>query len=229
MVFYNERMEGDIVKISIVLKESLCDCKIQVTDSVGSRDYYINAPYDDDLPLPSVTVEIFDNEFMLSLFPLMADTDSIINASAGNTLKDRFAKKATKAIFKATEKIFLRIACEYRITDINDGDRLNIDMQHYSFGESDLHDALDIIPIEYMFFEVTNFNKRFGLTNAYATNRKDFLKYAKIYSLTCSAGEGLWDFLLIYPIQSFRTRWLTRNKKVFKTLSKINGSDDIER
>ena len=217
------------MKISIMLKSSLYDCKIQITDSMGIRDYYITAPYDDDSPYSSVTAEVFDNEFTMSLIPVTANINPIIDSSEGNTLKDRFAKKAAKALFRTAEKIFLRITCEYSITGIDDGDRLDIDLQHYSFGVAEIHDTLDIIPIEYMFFEVSNFNKRYELTNAYATNRKDFLKYAKMYSLACSAEDGIFGFLFIYPIQSLRTRWLTRNKKIFKTLSKFNSLNDIER
>ncbi len=216
------------MKLLLVLKESLYDCKIHITDSMGNRDYYLYALCEDTAPLPSVEIEFFDNNFILSLIPIMPNTDSIINEVEENTWKDKFSKKATKALFKTISHTFLRVGCDYLITDMQDGDRLDIDLQHYPFDTSDIAMALDLVPIEYMFFEVSNFNKRFELTNAYATNRKDVLRFAKTFIFSEIIGEGLFGFFT-YPIQMHRIKRLTKNKKIFKTLAKFNTSSDMER
>jgi hypothetical protein len=81
----------------------------------------------------------------------------------------------------------------------------------------------------YAFFEVSNFNNYFKLKKAYETNRKDVIKFAKSFALTDIFGTGFLGTLFTYPIQVGRIRYLTNNKKVFKTLYKFNNYTDDER
>ena len=82
------------MKISIALKESIYDCKIIITDSVGSHDYYIKL--EDTCNI--ITAEVFDSDFTISLIPVMAEIAQIINEIEENTWKDKLAKKASKML-----------------------------------------------------------------------------------------------------------------------------------
>lgn len=217
------------MKITLALKESIYDCKIQITDSRGISYYYISALCDDETVTPFITAEFFDNAFDLTLIPIMPDTNSMLNDFEENSRKDKFAKKATKVLFSSLEKAILRVGCTYRVEQVQDGDRLNINLQTYTFGTFDRFDLLELIPMMYMFFEVSHFNKLFKLKEAYETNRKDVLKFAKTFALTDILGNGLFVTLFTYPIQVGRIKRLTKNKKISKTLTKFNNLSDVER
>ena len=213
------------MRITLVLKESIYDCKIKITDSRGERDYYISA-LSEETNSSSIIVEIFDEEFSLSLTPIMANADCALDELEENNWKDRFAKKATRSLMNSFDKMILRVGCDYNIVGLQDGDRLDITMQNFAFGT---FDVLEILPMVYSFFEVANFNNFYKLTDAYETNRKDVLKFAKKFALTEMFVNGLLGILLIYPIQVGIIKHLSKNKKIFKTLKKFNNMSDNER
>ncbi len=217
------------MKITLLLKESIYDCKIKISDSYGERYYYISSLCEEGITSSSITAEVFDSEFDLTLIPIVPDTSRILNDFEENNWKDKFAKKATKVLFSSLEKIILNVGCIYHIEQIQGGDRLDINLQAYALETFDRFDLLELIPVMYIFFEVSNFNNLFKLKDAYETNRKDVLKFEKIFSLTDILGNGLFLTLFTYPIQVGRVKRLTRNKKILKALTKFNNLSDTER
>jgi hypothetical protein len=216
------------VKISLVLKESIYDCKIKISDSHGERYYYISALCEEG-STSSITAEIFDKEFSLSLVPITADVKSVLNEIEENDWKDKLAKKATGFLMNSLDKIILRVGCDYNIVGLQDGDRLDITLQSYAFGTFDRFDILELVPTCYAFFEVANFNEYYKLTNAYETNRKNVLKFAKTFAFAEALANGLFLTLFTYPIQICRVKYLTRKRKIFKTLAKFNNFTEAER
>lgn len=213
------------MKISIALKESIYDCKIRITDSAGSRDYYIKL--EDTCNI--ITAEVFNSDFTISLIPVMAEITPIINEIEENTWKDKLAKKASNILVNLLEKMVLRVGCDYAVCNISDGDRLDITLQNYIFDTFDRFDLLELLPMCYAFFEVANFNKFYKLKNTCGLNRKDVIKFARSFALGDILGNGLFGVLFSYPIQVFRIKHLSKNKKVFKTLRKFNNFTDDER
>ena len=217
------------MKIILVLKESIYDCKIKITDSHGERFYYISALCEEGMTSSSITAEVFDNEFSLSLIPITADVKSVLEEIEENNWKDRLVKKATGFLMNSLDKMILRVGCNYHIKGLQDGDRLDITLQNYVFGTFDKFDILELVPMCYVFFEVANFNEYYKLTDAYETNRKDVLKFAKTFAFAEVLGNGLFLTLFTYPIQVSRVKRLTKNKKILKVLTKFNGLSRIER
>ena len=217
------------MKISLVLKESIYDCKIKIIDSHGERYYYISALCEEGMTSSSITAEVFDNEFSLSLIPITADVKSVLEEIEENDWKDKLAKKATGFLMNSLDKMILRVGCNYHIEGLQDGDRLDITLQNYVFGTFDKFDILELVPMCYMFFEVANFNEYYKLTDAYETNRKDVLKFAKTFAFADVLGNGFFLTLFTYPIQVSRVKRLTKNKKISKVLTKFNNLSDAER
>lgn len=217
------------MKITIVLKDSIYDCKIKITDSHGERYYHISALCEEGIKSSAITAEIFDNDFSLSLIPMMTDTKKVLDEFDVNDWKDKVAKKASKVLFSALDKMFLRVGCNYNIVGLQEGDRLDISLQNYAFATFDRFDILELITMSYSFFEVSNFNDYYKLTDAYETNRKDVLKFAKTFAFSDIFGNGLFLTLFTYPIQVSRIKRLTKNKKILKTLTKFNNLSDTER
>ena len=216
------------MKISLVLKESIYDCKIKISDSQGERYYYISALCDEGMT-SSIIAEVFDNEFTLTLIPITADVKPVLNEIEENDWKDKLAKKATGFLMNSLDKMILRVGCNYHIDGLQDGDRLDITLQSYAFGTFDRFDILELVPMCYMFFEVANFNLYYKLTDAYETNRKDVLKFAKTFAFADVLGNGFFLTLFTYPIQVSRVKHLTKNKKISKVLTKFNNLSDAER
>ena len=217
------------MKISLVLKESIYDCKIKISDSHGERYYYISALCEEGMTSSSIIAEVFDNEFSLSLVPITADVKSALNEIEENDWKDKLAKKTTGFLMNSLDKMILRVGCNYHIKGLQDGDRLDITLQNYVFGTFDKFDILELVPMCYMFFEVANFNEYYKLTDAYETNRKDVLKFAKTFAFANVLGNGFFLTLFTYPIQVSRVKRLTKNKKISKVLTNFNNLTDTER
>ena len=177
----------------------------------------------------SITAEVFDHAFSLSLIPITANVKSVLNEIEENNWKDKLAKKATGFLMNSLDKMILRVGCCYHIEGLQDGDRLDISLQSYAFGTFDRFDILELVPMCYVFFEVANFNKYFTLIDAYETNRKDVLKFAKAFAFADVLGNGVFLTLFTYPIQVSRVKRLTKNKKISKILTKFNNLSDAER
>ncbi|MBQ4332316.1 MAG: hypothetical protein IJC33_00865 [Clostridia bacterium] len=229
-VCYNEIKGGESMKISLVLKESIYDCQVEITDSQGTRYYYLPALAESETVHPFVWAEVYDSEFDMTLTPIVPDTSSMMDEIESNTWKEKFAKKVVGALLSSLEKVPMRVACRYHVDQIEEGDRLVVALQGYFFGTFDRYDLLDLFPVMYMFFEVFRVDKQFALTTAFATNRKEVLKAARALTFAGVWGiDWLFTLLLAYPFQLGRVKHLTRNKKIAKTLIEFNRLSDAER
>ncbi len=153
----------------------------------------------------------------------------MLNEFEENNWGDKFVKKATKFLFSSLDKMILRVGCNYHLRGVQDGDRLDICLQGYAFGTFDRLDLLELIPMMYAFFEVSNFNERFKLMNAYETNRRDIVKTARTLALADIFGNGLLTTFFTYPIQVCRIKRLSKNRKVRKVLTRFNNMNDFDR
>lgn len=73
------------MKITVTLKESLFDCYAQITDSRGVREHYIPLCGEGET-YSAVTAEVFDSDFLLTLIPVTADINGMVDEVQGNGL-----------------------------------------------------------------------------------------------------------------------------------------------
>lgn len=217
------------MQIKFVLTESIYDCKIKITDSRGSRYYYISALCEEGAEPPFAVAEVFDGDFSLSLIPMMANTKAMMNEFDTNNWKEKLAQKAAGLILKSLEKIILHVGCSYHMVDVQDGDCLEIRFQTYAFGSFDRWELLALVPMCYAFFEVFGRKERYKLTDAFETNRKAVLKFTRTVLLMDSVFMGFFLLPITYFFQMSRTKRLTKNKKILKTLTKFNNLSAAER
>lgn len=217
------------MNVSFALNNSIYDCKLQITDAHGSRYYLIPALTDEGASDSMVTVDIFENALDLTLVPLTPDLNAVLAGWEETTWKDKLAKKATVALGSSLEKMLLRVGCRYHIDNVQDGDRVDITLQNYLFGRADRFDLLGLLPMMYAFFEVSHGTARMALVDAYETNRKDVVKYAKMMALTDILGNGIFSTLFSYPLQVSRIKHLSKNKTIRKTLMRFSRLSEPER
>lgn len=217
------------MKITFMLKDSSCDCKIQITDQQGIRYYYITTSHEDVTTNRYITVEIFSDEFDLMIVPITPDFNSMIEDVETRSWMDRVAKKAAKVLGEAVDKGALRVGCNYYIKGLQDGDRLDIDLQSYIFGTFAQYLWLDLPPMIFVYYEVSNFNNRYEPYNAFGINRKDVIKTYRAFAFADSFDLGLLFSLISYPILMGRIRHLSKNKKIFKTIRKFHNMSEEQR
>jgi len=217
------------MKVTLRLKEALFNCGVQISDSRGVQQYQLSVPTDDSNVQSYVTVDMYDSEFDLLLIPIVVDTKSVLDDFEMKSLKDKFSKKTTEFLFTAMEKSMLRVSCKYRISGINDGDKLDIDMQVYAFGTFDRFDIFELYPVSYTFFEASQNGRRFDLIETLSLNRKFFIKNAKKIQAVGFIGGSFLFNIITYPFQITRIRWLTRKNKISEVLLKFNKMNDSQR
>lgn len=217
------------MKIRFTLKESIYDCKLQITDAQGSRYYLISALKENASSEQHAEIEVYGNTFDLALIPIMPDVKSALNELEQTSWKDKLAKKAMNVLVSVTDKMLLRVGCNYHIQGLREQDRIDITLQSYVFGTFDRFDLLELIPMAYMFFEASTCSTRFAPVAPYGINRKTVIKAAKALALTDILGNGFFALLFSYPIQVGRIKRLSKDKKICKTLSRLHNMSDSER
>lgn len=215
--------------ISFLLKDSLYNCDLNITDSNGTRIYSLNAPDDSNPQNHIINIDVADPNFDITVIPTPADYKSALNDLENETFKDIVANNLIDKLISAFENMFLRIGCRYHIENVQDGDIIEIHMQQYIFGTFDKYGVWELIPMAYMFYEISCFGSKVQLTNTFETNKRSIINAAKRLSLAEGFGNGIFLTLLTYPIQVGRVKYISSNKKIFKTLRKFHNMSPDER
>lgn len=216
------------MKIRLVLEDDLHNCGIQIDDMFGTRYFRLNLPDEGQEDHPFLDVDIPGDRFDLTVVPIMVDYKDALKEMEnveGNTWKDKLAKKAAGFLLSAFENLILRVGCKYHAEGLPDGAVLNIYRQEYLAGSVHATEILEFLPVLYMFYEVSYLDNRFEVVNAFGTNRKAVVNFARKYSLI----DFGFQLIFTYPIQVGRVKRLTKDKKIFKTLSKFHHMSEDQR
>lgn len=212
------------MNIRFSVETNLYNCKISITDNHGARTFFINSSLE-ETELEPLEVDLVGDTFELTVIPVMADYKTMLNEIEQETWKDKVAVKIGNFLCSTVNNMLLRVGCTYRLTNLKDGDTINIATQGYLFSVWDRWDFFGLLPMMYTFYEVSCASHRFTLLQAFAINRTDVIKSAKKLALV-DFGIAL---IVTYPIQVGRVKRLASNKKISKTLKKFNQMNDAER
>ena len=213
------------MKISLHFFESLYNCDVIITDAKGTQSFFVDLSDNSNASSGCFGVEVFDGDFVLTVIPRMADYRSFFEDVETVGWKGKLANKLGKVLLSSIDKMFLRVGCKYRMTGMTDGDILSIYAQEDFPGMFDKFNLLDLIPMAYMFYEVSCNGRRCALIDAFETNRKEVIGYAKKLAF---AGLDL-ELVLTYPFQVGRIKRLTSNKIVRRKLMKFNQMNEEQR
>ena len=210
--------------IQFILEDSFFDCNLKIKDLQGERDYCINSTHKENMQFNYLDVEVYGTDFDLTIIPKVPDYQKD-NKEQTKRLFDKFVKKAITKLFSISMDIMLQVGCTYKIKGLSDGDVVNLKCEQYVVDIFDRYDLLGLIPVVYAFYEVSHKGKRFELINAFGVNRKEVIKTVRGLLLV-NFGLGL---IFTYPIQIIRLKYLTKDRKVNKFLTKFNRMDDKRR
>ena len=198
---------------------NLHHCIMQITDARSTRYFKIPVHcFASAAGGQTMTVECDGGELDLLVYPESAPPqDGQLNFDP-NTWKGKLLNKMERLSHSVIGQVILSVGCRYRITDVCDGDVINIYARVYGYNSEFSTDVLELLPVLYTFYEAESLNGHCTLINSFAGNRKTVIQSAR--KLTCLLDFGL-RLLIIYPIQVGRVKRLTSKRKVRKTILKF--------
>ncbi len=130
--------------------------------------------------------------------------------------------------------VCFRVGCTYRLDGLRNGEEILLKEQTYACTSYTADLVFNLVPVDYLFFEAVRHGERHAPTAARCTNKRAALKAARTAALLSASdgGIGCLSFLLCLPIfslQMLRVRFLTRNRRIFRTLSRFHRMSEAER
>ena len=205
-----------------VLDNSIFSCNIRVTDANGARFYHVPQTDSFGTTPQFLDVEINGSECDVAIAPIETNPENLWKDTPSKNLFDKVASKCGKKLVSYISKIVLHVTCEYHLTDLKDGDCIDIIAKQYVYNGWD-----EFVPMAYAFYEIEYNSKRATVKKAFGTNRRDVIKTSRPLAFGASAGYGL--LLIFYPIQMIRIRYLLGRRKVLRAIKKFNKMTPEER
>ncbi len=213
------------MKIILNFSDTIYNCKVIIKDSLGTQNYLVNLSLREEGTVESLEAEVANGNFELTLIPEMVDYKSMLSEMEATSFTEKLAKKALNKMVSFVDKTVLRVGCKYKISGLNENDEVFISTQEYVFGTFDRFDILELLPLEYMFFEAYSKGCREEITDAFPLYRNQTISCAKKLALL-PFGISL---IFTYPFQVGRIKRLTSAKKVKKTLIKFSRMNEEQR
>ena len=205
-----------------VLENSLFSCNIRVNDSKGARFYHVPQTNPFVTTPHFLDVEIDGSECDITIAPIETGSENLWKDTPSKNLFDKVTSKCGKKLVSYISQIILRVTCEYHLTDLKDGDCIDIIAKQYVYNGWD-----EFVPMAYAFYEIEYNGKRATVKKAFGTNHRDVIKASRPLAFGASAGYGL--LLILYPIQMIRIRYLLGKRKVLRAIKRFNKMTPEER
>ena len=213
------------MKVYLRFSKSIFNCDIIIKDSDGMKKYFAGFSSDKDGNSEILEVDITSGDFELTISPEMVDYKSELSEMEIKTWKDKLVKKIGGALSSFVDKNVLRVGCKYMVDGVSEGDIIDLVEREYVFGTFVGLELFNLLPVMYLFFEVSCNKRRYEVTDAFALNRRDVLSSSRKLVLI---DFGL-HLLLTYPIQMFRVKRLTSKRKIKRTVIKFNRMSEEKR
>lgn len=204
-------------------KSSVFDCEVEIKNSTEMLKFTLSPFTTPEFPdMSSISINIEESEFNIILTPLIPPRNN--NYTQNIKLKDKLMKKVENKLEDLSNKMFYRVSCKYRLTGIEDNSVININYTEYTLGiKTPVWLDIDFMPIIYSHFGIYKDGAPFIPEETKGLNRDEIIKFTKWFALF---GELT---LIMYPIQIFRTKRLTKDKNIFNHLIKFYLLTEEER
>lgn len=222
------------MKITFHLDATFYDCVLRVRSEGGFNAAYrmtATAPLGGTL-IDTVTVDIPANACEVIVYPQFCEQmKEEVNGFRGDGF---WGTLAVKAIGKFADSTLrngtLHTALTYKLDLrerlgqelMNDAVHLTLTERSYTVTAEWVSELLELYPVCYTFFELSEGEAAVSPAHALGVNRKKFLKFArKIILLQCTG----WDVgalgLTLYPFLTGRVKRLSRGRPVLRRLKKL--------
>ena len=213
--------------VQIVFDYAPYDCRVEIEDMLGRREL--------TFPLATITEEedlrmlldVYGDAFTMTLTPLASDFKPLkddIKETMKNGWKEKLLGGIANVALSAISQVILRLACTYRIAlpppDITPNGitpvSLKAELQGYIHDNFFVTEVLELMPVMYGYFELSQKGTFPPLQRARSVNRREVLRLARISGLL----NGL-TAIIMYPLEVGRAKRLTKDKKVNRTMTKF--------
>ena len=218
------------MRLTFHLDATFFDCVLRIRCESGFNVAYrmtATAPLGGTV-IDTVTVDVPESTCEVVVYPQFCEQlREEVKSFRGDGFWDTLAVKALgKAADSALRHGTLHTALTYRLDLrerlgrdlVSDGAlHLTLTERNYAITAEWVSELLDLYPVCYTFFELSEGENTAIPAHALGVNRKDFLRFTRKFTLLQCAGWGL----LLYPILMLRLRRLTRPRPVLRRLKKL--------
>ena len=212
------------------LDATFFDCILRIRCENGFNVAYrmtATAPLGSNL-IDTVTVEVPAPACEVVVYPQFCEQlREEVKSFRGDGFWDTLAVKALgKAADSALRNGTLHTSLTYRL-DLRErlgndlmGDgtiHLTLTERNFAITSEWVMELLELYPVCYTFFELSEGENAVTPAHALGVNRKDFLRFTRKFTLLQCAGWGM----LLYPIPMLRLRHLIRPRYILRRLKKL--------
>ena len=218
------------MKLTLHLDATFFDCILRIRGEGGlDLSFRMTAAAPAGAALTdTVTVDIPESTCEITVRPQFCEQlREEVKEYRGDGFWDTLAVKALgKAADSALRNGTLHTSLTYRL-DLRErlgndlmGDgtlHLTLTERNYAITSEWVMELLDLYPVCYTFFELSEGENAVTPAHALGVNRKDFLRFTRKFTLLQCAGWGLF----LYPIPMLRLRHLIRPRYILRRLKKL--------
>ncbi|MBQ8753118.1 MAG: hypothetical protein IJZ13_08460 [Clostridia bacterium] len=210
------------------LCQSSTACRLHITDAAGKRVVFLAmdflAPTD-----ACYSVELYGDSAEITAVPI-----AYAAPQAGAGVKGWLKMQGRRWLAALENAVCFQVGCSYRLDSLQEREEILLKEQTYACTSYTADLVFDLVPVDYLFFEAVRHGKRQTPTAARCTNKRSALKASRTAALLSASdgGFGCLSFLLclpIFPLQMLRVRFLTRNRRMFRTLARFHRMSEVER
>ena len=210
------------------LCQSATACRLHITDAAGKRVVFLETDFlsrADAL----YSVEIYGDSAEVTTVPV-----AYAAPQTGGGVSGWLKTQGRRWLAALENAACFQIGCTYRLDGLRNGEEIALNEQTYSCTSVTADVAFNLVPVDYLFFEAVRHGERQAPTAARCTNKRSALKASRTAALLSASdgGFGCLSFLLclpIFPLQMLRVRFLTRNRRIFRTLARFHRMSESER
>jgi hypothetical protein len=218
------------MKITFHLQDTaLYNCTLHIRDARGARAYHMNTLTATGTPaVPTLTVEVTGDSVEIVTLPRLSPSiEEGARQVQGDTVLGTIALKALgKAACSFFKAGFLQTAITYRLPlrerigrDVGGSDAIHLHLteRFYCSTPEWMSELLDLYPLTYVFFELSEGDTPFPPAALRDLNRLELIRLTRKLVLAQCAGGAL----LLHPVLMSRIKRLSKSRVVLRKLKKL--------